>query len=217
MGRPREVTAGSTFGRLTALEPTYKVIGARSRLHWKCRCECGGEALVESGNLRSGNSTQCGECAKDARGKRHVTHGHSRNYAPTKLYVTWKSMLARCENPKNKRYADYGGRGVTVCERWHSFENFAADMGDPPTGDHQIERVDNDKGYEFWNCRWATRYEQAQNKRNTRTLTYAGRTQTISEWAAETGIKRETLKMRLRKGWTAAEALQPGDLRRARS
>lgn len=123
-------------------------------------------------------------------------------------------MIARCENAKNKRYADYGGRGVTVCARWHDFEAFAADMGEPPTGDHQIDREDNDKGYEHGNCRWATRYEQAQNKRNTRTLTHKGRTQTVSEWAAEVGIQRGTLKMRLRKGWTAEEALQGGDLRR---
>lgn len=213
----KRIYAGDRFGQLVTIHATKRLYGGRLRAAWWCRCDCGEKAEVESSNLRRGNSTRCSECAKDARGKRHVTHGQTRNHAPTKLYVVWKTMLARCENPKNKSYPRYGGRGIAVSDRWHSFENFAADMGEPPTGDHQIERVDNDKGYEFWNCRWATRYEQAQNKHNTRTLTYKGRTQTISEWAAETGVKRETLKMRLRKGWTADEALRPGDLRRVRT
>lgn len=211
------IMAGDRFGRLTTLHATKRLYGGRLRAAWWCRCDCGNKQEVESSNLRRGNSTQCLTCAWKARGAARATHGHTRNHAPTKLYVTWKSMRDRCENPKNKRYADYGGRGVEVCARWLDFEVFAADMGEPPTGDHQIERRNNDKGYEPGNCYWATRYEQAQNKRNTRTLTYAGRTQTISEWAAETGIKRETLKMRLRKGWAAEEALKPGDLRRVRT
>ncbi len=182
---------------------------------WLCRCDCGAEPVVESSNLRRGNSTRCRECANKSRSINRATHGHTKGRAPTKLYYTWQAMMARCYNVKNKRFADYGGRGVLVCERWHTFELFAADMGEPPTADHQIDREENDKGYEPSNCRWATRYEQAQNKRNTRTITYDGRTQTISAWAAEIGIKRETLKQRLRKGWSAEEALTPRDLRRA--
>lgn len=126
------------------------------------------------------------------------------------LYVIWKGIWQRCTNPKFQYYADYGGRGISVCEEWKSFETFAADMGDRPPG-LTIERVDNDLGYCKNNCRWATRSDQARNRRSTRLVTHNGRTQTMIAWAEELGISYMALYLRLyRRNLPVAEALRPG-------
>lgn len=124
----------------------------------------------------------------------------------SQLYGTWAMMRARCSNPDHKAYPDYGGRGVTVCERWKSFENFIADMGERPAG-MTLDRIDNDKGYSPENCRWATRKQQNNNSRKNRLLTHEGRTQTLSAWAGEAGLSRGALLKRLARGWTLAESL----------
>lgn len=117
-------------------------------------------------------------------------------------------MKSRCENPRNARYADYGGRGITVCDRWKdSFENFIADMGPPPTPSHSIEREDNSRGYEPGNCRWATDIEQGNNQRSNVLIEYNGKTQTIAQWARELGMNYQTLRQRIQKyGWSVERA-----------
>jgi len=118
-------------------------------------------------------------------------------------------MIGRCHCPTNRRYTDYGGRGIIVCERWReSLANFIADMGRRPTPDHQIERKDNDGPYCKDNCVWATRTEQGRNKRNNVMLTFRGRTQPMSAWAEELGIDYSKLRRRIRvHGWSAERAL----------
>jgi len=116
-------------------------------------------------------------------------------------------MKQRCNNPNFKYYSDYGGRGIKVCDRWLKFENFLADMGERPDG-RTIERIDNDKGYSIENCRWATRIENANNKRNNRMITVDGETDTISNWCRRIGINKGTVKSRVyRLGWSYEKAI----------
>jgi hypothetical protein len=125
---------------------------------WLCRCEgCGTERVVLGGTLRQGRSRSCGDCGR-------VKHGHCRNHRSTRIYEVWHSMMQRCYNPNHPAYAHYGGRGISVCERWHSFVNFFIDMGVAPPG-KSLDRRNNDGDYTPENCRWATRAEQMRNRR----------------------------------------------------
>lgn len=118
-------------------------------------------------------------------------------------------MIQRCTNPNDKRYKNYGGRGITVCKRWrNSFEKFLEDMGEPPTKEHSIDRINNNGNYCKSNCRWVTRKEQNRNKRNNRLITYKGKTQCLIEWAEEYNINYDTLWCRIYKyGWPIEKAL----------
>lgn len=125
----------------------------------------------------------------------------------TSEYWTWNTMRQRCINPNNPKYPIYGGRGISVCERWQKFENFIADMGNRPSADHSLDRIDNDGNYEPSNCRWATRVEQQNNQSNTTRLEFQGETLTIHQWATRLGIKAKTIDGRLRSGWSVEDAL----------
>jgi hypothetical protein len=116
-------------------------------------------------------------------------------------------MLRRCENPAHWSFKHYGGRGITVCERWHALEHFIADMGQPPDG-MTLDRIDNDKGYEPGNCKWATRREQRRNSRQALTLLELnGVVMAVVDWSRTLGIGHTTILMRLKRGWTNEEAL----------
>ena len=127
-------------------------------------------------------------------------------WSSTPAYKSWANMLQRCTNPNNPAFADYGGRGITCCVRWETFAYFYADMGDRPPG-LTLERIDNERGYEPGNCRWATRAEQNRNRRGRRLLTHNGETLRISEWAQRLGIAEPKLRERLDKGWPLELAL----------
>jgi hypothetical protein len=130
-------------------------------------------------------------------------HGMSK----TKTYRTWQSMKARCTNPSNVQYMDYGGRGIGVCEEWMKFENFFEDMGLRPEG-MSLDRIDNEKGYSKENCRWATEFEQKRNTRRNHWITFNGETKCLEDWAKEIGIKANTLINRLnRSKWPLEKAL----------
>ncbi len=136
-----------------------------------------------------------------------VVHGEgtrSRRLSPE--YVSWRNMRNRCTNPNVEAFADYGGRGITVCERWQWFVNFVADMGRKPTPEHELDRIDNDGDYEPGNCRWATPLEQRRNRRDVRFYDFNGERLLITEIAARTGLQRQTIEHRLKRGWPQERA-----------
>ncbi len=203
MVKRTQIAPGAKYGQLTIIteaEPHTSPCGKVSR-RVECICECGSIVVVQLPNLRNGNTTSCG-CARNK-------HGMSRS--PT--YKTWEDMIGRCLRPSSTHYARYGGRGITVCERWRSFSHFLEDMGEKPDG-LTLERIDNDKGYFNDNCRWATRHEQARNRCDTRTLTCRGETMCLTDWAARLGIHPTALEARLKNGWTIESALTTPSLGR---
>ncbi|MGV9278035.1 hypothetical protein [Streptomyces griseosporeus] len=125
----------------------------------------------------------------------------------TSIHRIWANMLSRVSNPNVPHYSYYGGRGIQVCERWKSFENFYAAMGPTYVEGLTIDRINTDGHYEPNNCRWATRAEQSQNRRNAVQLTYQGRTLVLAQWAAKLGINDNTLRNRIRSGWSVEQAL----------
>lgn len=132
------------------------------------------------------------------------THGRSR----TPEYAAWIHMLDRCYNASNPGYSNYGGRGIRVCDRWiTSFANFLSDLGERPSANHMLDRIDNDGNYTPSNCRWATPRVQGNNKRNNRLITYGDKTLTLSQWTAELHLPRGLIDSRLRAGWSISEAL----------
>lgn len=159
-------------------------------------CTCGKSKWVAERSVRRGKSTSCGSCA-------NKTHGMSKSPA----YAVWRSMIARCDNPKHKAYHNYGGRGLSVCREWYDFNVFLADMGEPPFKGASLDRTDNNKGYTKTNCRWVNATEQSRNKRNNRILAVRGVSKTVGEWAQEMGIKHNTICYRLENGWTPEDAV----------
>lgn len=200
MARPVSMKIGTKFGMLTALERAPDKIKAQTR--WLCRCDCGNLSEVYATHLRSGNIKSCG-CNRLAAQKLAVTT-HGKTKTPT--HVTWQTMKQRCLNPRAKDFHKYGGSGITVCDRWLSFDNFFADMGERPEG-MTLDRIDNSGSYSPDNCRWATPTEQQANRKRTKFLTYNGETLPMSEWARRVGMRNKNLYMRIRYGWTPAQAL----------
>jgi len=165
MPKPIRDITDQRFGRLTVLGVSHKEQRpGGSRVFWRCICDCGQDAVVVSDKLRSGHTSSCGCLGKDRCIETHTKHGHARLGNHSSLYIRWANMRQRCENPNHPRYPDWGGRGIRVCERWQSFENFLADMGDCPPG-HTLDRIDVNGNYEPGNCRYASHSEQRLNQR----------------------------------------------------
>lgn len=196
---------GKRYGRLVVL--SFDKLNAYGGRYYQCLCDCGARKSVYYGSLSRGATKSCGclnrEVARDPESK--TTHGLSH----TKEYQTWINMKHRCEDRRNVKYADYGGRGISVCERWGHFEYFLDDMGNAPTPGHSLDRVNNALGYGPQNCRWATRKEQSLNKRNTRMLTVDGVTRPLAEWCEKYGVPSAKVRLRLdRYGFTPEQAVK---------
>lgn len=188
---------GRRFGKLVVL--SFSGRSKTKHLIWLCKCDCGNEKIIRGITLRDGRTKSCG-CL-------HTRHGHRTGEVTSRTYRAWIALNTRCHNVNHVRYRNYGGRGITVCERWRKFENFLDDMGESPTNEHQIDRIDNDLGYCQANCRWVTKLEQARNTTKSRFLTCYGKTQCVSAWAEELGIIAATLHSRLKRGWSTAKTL----------
>jgi hypothetical protein len=193
--------AGQRFGRLTVVERTPTHV--KGKIKWLCKCDCGETRENFTQALRHGVVKSCG-CLKR---EMATTNGESVSRKVSPEYRAWQDMMQRTDNPKNKHYGDYGGRGIETCERWAEFDNFLADMGRRPSAKYSIDRIDNNQGYSPSNCRWATRAEQNRNRRDNRLITYKGETKCIMDWAVEKGLKWSTLGGRLRRGEPIESAL----------
>lgn len=185
------------FGRLTVLERggTQK----NGRVLWVCVCDCGGLKETAASSLKNGITRSCG-CLSSGVNKKHGKCG-------TQVHRAWLGMRARCRPGNTWESKNYADRGIKVCCRWqNSFKNFYADMGDPPPG-HTLDRKKNAKGYSPGNCRWATLFEQANNKRTNALLTLRGRQQPVAAWCKEFEVPLSRVTSRLWRGWTLEEAL----------
>jgi hypothetical protein len=194
---------GEVFGLLT-VQYFIEVSEKGNTTIWMCKCRCGNTRKASRSNLRTGHARSCGCMEAKHRVEGATKHG----MFGTPEYHTWGSMIQRVTNPKNNRYADYGGRGITVCWRWmSSFDNFYEDMGKKPKGT-TLGRIDNDGKYCKDNCEWQTAIEQANNKRNNRMFTYQGRTQSVCAWAGELGLDSQMVGQKIRRGESIRRALR---------
>lgn len=190
---------GKRFGRWTVIgRPAVDKNGHRT---WCCRCDCGRQhEAVAQGHLTGGRSTSCG-CARS-----RPRHGATVGYCPTPEFNSWRGMIGRCTNPNHASYRIYGGRGISVSERWLKFECFLADMGKRPSG-HSLERLRSDRGYEPGNCVWATAKQQARNTRRNRTITINGVSRLLVEWCDLYCIPSSLVCNRIAAGWSEEAAV----------
>lgn len=201
---------GQKFGHLLVLERAKnKIFKSQQIVCWKCKCDCGNIVIIQSSNLVTGNSTNCGCIRKkhfiESAKKKNTKH----NKSYSRIYFIWQSMKDRCYNKHNKNYKNYGQRKIKVCNEWKkdfmNFYNWSINNG--YKNDLTIDRIDVNGNYEPSNCRWATIKQQQNNKRNNHILHYKNEEHNITEWALLLGINRSNIYNRLRRGWTIEKAL----------
>lgn len=199
---------GARYGRLVVVEEWVRYPGRRGGWGAMCECECGTRRVVCVHHLVRGTTQSCG-CLKLQRARENGSKRTTHRLRHTRVYKSWSSMRERCLNQDHKSYRAYGGRGITICDRWlESVVSFRIDMGDPPRG-MSLDRIDVNGNYEPANCRWATGTEQQRNKRNNRLLTIFGETKCVSAWAvdARCAVPWTGFWKRLEAGWDAERAL----------
>lgn len=185
--------SGQRFGRWVVEACVQD--GSPGRIHWWCICDCGTRKMVAQPSLRRGISKSCGCLIVDT----HRTHGQTKQSE----FRIWDQMKQRCLNPKHKNYSYYGGRGIRIHEDWlRSFVAFLEAVGSRPSTRHSLDRINVNGNYEPGNVRWATKKEQGRNIRRNRLVTANDKTQTLADWADETGLPYNTIYSRLRLGWS---------------
>ena len=213
MGRRKDLK-GRRFGRLV-VQHFDEAPRTHAAAKWVCLCDCGRRISARADVLQVGRVASCGCLARDVHaesavlvGKANATHSNTigGRYSPT--YTSWMAMRQRCNDKGNINYANYGGRGIAVCDRWASFENFLVDMGERPEGMTLDRFPDQNGNYEPSNCRWATMQEQQSNRRDNMMIEVDGKTQTLTQWSREAGLDPRLVSVRIRKlGWDAKRAL----------
>lgn len=186
----KTVELGTIFGSWTVLE----ILPPNGNTKVIAKCVCGTTKQLELAKLNAGQTKSCG-CKFTTK-----THGLSNSRA----YQTWDRIWQRTTNPNSDSWENYGGRGITVCDRWKIFENFLEDMGQPPE-DLQLDRIRNNEGYSKENCKWSTRKQNGRNKRNNILVEYQGTIITLSEASELSGISASLLKQRIVKGLEGLE------------
>lgn len=176
-------------------------------------CACGSRDIVAVSRVKTGMADSCGcatmDALKEGRHNKGRTPKHGKS--ATKTYHAWSNIIQRCTNPKNRHYANYGGRGITVCDEWRqSFKAFLEEVGEPESADLTIDRIDNERGYEPGNVRWVSRKVNQRNRRVNHIVCYQGEDITVAELSERTGIKAHVLYWRLNAGWTLEETLAGG-------
>lgn len=193
-----------TYGRLTTIGPPFMIHdGRQNRRYQKCECSCGKIKQYRVSSLQTGDTQSCGCLMREVTSRCNSKH----RLCGTTEYKAWASMLGRCLCRTHKAFHHYGGRGITICDRWKDFSNFLADMGPKPTLKHSLDRIDNSGNYCPENCRWATWSEQANNKRSCRMVTIDGVTDTLKNWCRYYDIRYNSVQARLRLGWDIVTAL----------
>ncbi len=191
--------------------PSYIDSSGRRFSQSQCTCECGKRVIVRNRGLRSGEARSCGCLRQELCKASKTKHGNSgtAQRRASGTYISWCGMIRRCTNPKEKGYHNYGGRGITVCERWRtSFENFLADMGERPS--HlMIDRINNDGNYEPGNCKWSDRKTQRRNSREAHIVTVGDFTGCLADACAHFGISYQRTLMRIYRGWSVEDAFAP--------
>lgn len=211
MARPVNDLSGKKFGRLRVLRRLPPHVGDHGA-KWICLCRCGRKKVIPSDCLSAGYTKSCGCYRRECSRKRAIKnppglrHGHARRKpGKTRTYSTWSSMLNRCNNPKNKGFHRYGGRGIFVAPQFRRFEGFLAYLGEKPKG-MTLDRIDNNGPYAPGNVRWATVGTQNCNTRRNRRLTLNGQTLTLKEWCDRLNISQNTIQWRL-KAWPLERTL----------
>jgi len=186
----RIIKRGDKFNCLTVIREVESGVTPSGRRIRKieCMCECGCKKIISLWEIKNTNHLKC-SCKMSF---------HKQSWR--KEYKIWGSMIQRCNNSKNKRWSGYGGRGISVCERWSKFENFFKDMGERPKG-NTLDRVDNDKGYHKDNCRWTTVINQQNNMRSNHFVEYNGEKLTIAKWSRKLKLPYGRLYSRINRGW----------------
>ena len=191
---------GKRFGFLTV--KSYAGQNKYKKSLWVCVCNCGKEVTTLANALVTKSTTSCGLCTK-----RHYAEKRKMPHRKTPIYRKYWSMIDRCCNKSSKVWDRYGGRGITVCDRWkNSFDVFLEDMGFPPPGT-SLDRIDNNKGYSPDNCRWATMKEQQRNRRDNRYLEHNGEKLCITDWGKKLGVSQQAIQYRLKNGYLIEDAL----------
>lgn len=202
---------GKLFNYWTVLGRVYRP-EMKKPCRWQCRCVCGVVRDLYPANVRSGKTQSCGCQTSNLLREKcpRVIHGCAVSGQQSPEYSVWAGMIKRCTVPTNKAYKNYGARGIYVCEAWRvDFTAFARDMGNRPSRQHSIERIDNNGPYAPSNCRWATMAEQARNRRSNVKLDIDGMLTTYEELEKRTGISHGTLRSRWRAGKRGADLLKP--------
>ena len=200
--------AGVTQGKLTVIREVGK--NSHGSILWECVCACGAVTTKSGDSLKKGVKSCSTACGVVDSNKARTIHGQASNGKPTKVYQTWVGINRRCTNPNYAAFHRYGGRGITVCDEWAvSFDAFYSHVGDPPSAKHTLDRIDNDRGYEPGNVRWATRKEQANNRSTNVYLEHENKRMTLKQWAEYLGIDYDTLFSRVEANKPTAEVLAP--------
>ncbi len=200
---------GRKFDRLTVLQFTgiKQFSSGQKHRYYECSCDCGLLAIVNQRALISGTTKSCGCLQKEETRKRCVTHGHSLGKSRSSTYRAWQNMWSRCTLPSSRSFPIYGGRGVSVCDRWKDFSKFLEDIGVKPSGQHSLDRFDVNGNYCPENCHWATATEQARNKRTTVFHEFRGKRITLPEICEIVGKTVSLVDSRLRRGWSLEDAV----------